>query len=125
MRVCASFCVACALAALPARAEAPAEPIPELPEQSLVVTGTRRLLRGASSALYGSDALAGVVNLISRRPKRAFEAAGYAQFGQLHQSLAGATLGGKHGNFAGTASVSWFGSDSYDLTPGDPDLSTN
>lgn len=83
------------------------------------------IVRGASSALYGSDALAGVVNFISRRPKRALEAGGFAQYGQLNQSLVGATVGGKRGDYAGTLSLNWFGNNSYDLTPGNENLQTN
>ena len=38
------------------------------------------VLRGTASALYGSDALAGVVNLISRRPRKPFEGSVFAQY---------------------------------------------
>jgi iron complex outermembrane receptor protein len=36
--------------------------------------GQVEVIKGAASALYGSSALGGVINLISRRPARAFEA---------------------------------------------------
>jgi outer membrane receptor for ferrienterochelin and colicins len=83
------------------------------------------IVRGATSALYGSDALAGVVNLVSRRPRRPLEIGGFAQYGMLNQSMLGATAGVRRGDSAGTLSVNWFGNNSYDLTPGDENLSTN
>lgn len=82
------------------------------------------VVRGAASALYGSDALAGVVNFISRRPRRAFEASGFAQYGSLNGSAAGLYAGTKRGTVGATLSLNWFGNDSFDLTPGDEDLST-
>lgn len=78
------------------------------------------LVRGAASALYGSDALAGVVNLISRRPRRPFEASGFVQYGQLNQSLAGMTVGGRQGTLGGSLTLNWFGNNSWDLNPEDP-----
>lgn len=83
------------------------------------------IVRGATSSLYGSDALAGVVNLISRRPKRPLELAGFAQYGMLNQSVAGLTAGTRKGDVSGSLSLNWFGNDSYDLTPGDENLATN
>lgn len=83
------------------------------------------VVRGAASALYGSDALAGVVNFISRRPKKEVEASGFAQYGSLNGSAAGLYAGTRRGTLGTTLSLNWFGNDSYDLTPGDPNLSTN
>lgn len=83
------------------------------------------LVRGASSSLYGSDALAGVINLISRRPKRALELSGFAQYGSVNTSVAGVTAGGRQGDLSGSLSLNWFGNDSWDLTPGDENLATN
>jgi outer membrane receptor for ferrienterochelin and colicins len=83
------------------------------------------VVRGAASALYGSDALAGVVNFISRRPVRPVEASGFAQYGMLNSSAAGLYAGTKRGSLGATLTLNWFGNDSYDLTPGDEDLSTS
>lgn len=83
------------------------------------------IVRGAASALYGSDALAGVVNLVSRRPRRPFETAAFVQYGQLNTSVAGLTHGQRRGDLAGTISVNWFGNDSYDVAPADDNLATS
>ncbi len=83
------------------------------------------VVRGAASALYGSDALAGVMNLISRRPRKAVEGSGFVQYGQLNSSAAGLYAGTKRGSLGATLALNWFGNDSYDLTPGNEDLSTN
>jgi outer membrane receptor for ferrienterochelin and colicins len=83
------------------------------------------VVKGAASSLYGSDALAGVINLVSRRPRREREASGYAQYGMLNSSGAGLWAGTKRGRIAASLSLNWAGNDSYDLTPGNLDLSTN
>lgn len=101
------------------------------------VEGIERIevLRGTASALYGSDALAGVVNLISRRPKRPFEGSVFAQYspdralpvlGRVESSAVGGTLGTRQGSLAASLSFNWFGNDSYTLSEGDPEaLPTN
>lgn len=83
------------------------------------------IVRGATSALYGSDALAGVVNLISRKPTRALELGGFAQYGSVNTSVGGITAGTRHGDFAGSLSLNWFGNDSWDNTPNDGNPATS
>lgn len=87
---------------------------------------TRRLdrvevVKGAASALYGSDAIGGVINLIPREPRRPAE-------------LGGSVSGGGHGIVDAAADGGGFGrwgaiflsggrhqQDSFDLTPTTPD----
>ena len=41
------------------------------------------IVKGAGSALYGSDAVAGVINIITRRPKEAVEVGGHLSGGSI------------------------------------------
>jgi len=95
------------------------------------VEGVDRIevVRGASSALYGSDALAGVINLISRRPKRALESTVFLQYappsdlplvGNVMANAAGGSIGTRQGDFTGLLSLNWFANDPYTLYAGNP-----
>jgi len=53
------------------------------------------IVRGPSSALYGADAIAGVVNIITREPKRAFEADALGSYGQRNTLDLTGTLAGR------------------------------
>jgi vitamin B12 transporter len=64
------------------------------------------ILRGPQSALYGSDAIGGVINIITRRPKNGFAATARGEVGTLatREGLAYAGYGGKRFFAAGTVS---------------------
>jgi len=78
------------------------------------------IVRGSSSALYGSDALGGVVNVITRRPAKSGVAAeGHATYGTLGALNASATGGLELGAWSGQVSAGWHRADSFDLEPAD------
>ncbi len=83
----------------------------------LTIRGLDRIeiVRGPSSSLYGSDALAGVINLITRDPSTPFEAAVSAQF-ETH-STADLSLTGEfsQGPVSGSILLDRYSSDGYDL----------
>lgn len=64
------------------------------------------VVRGPQSALWGSDALAGVVNVVTRRPRSALEADGFAEAGSFGWRNAGARVGtaGAAGSLVASAS---------------------
>lgn len=64
------------------------------------------VVRGAQSAIYGSDALAGVINIITRRPQRGHQQDVHAEVGQDDYSDAGATALGSVGDFNYTVAAS-------------------
>ena len=53
------------------------------------------VVRGAQSALWGSDALAGVINVITRQPDEELSAGGFAEGGTFDTVAAGGRVGGK------------------------------
>lgn len=75
------------------------------------------IVRGPSSALYGSDAIGGVVNIITRRPQEAYEASARVAYGSRDNL-------DLHGN-VGLSGDAWLVNltaghhrgDGYDLTP--------
>ncbi len=52
------------------------------------------VVRGPQSALWGSDALSGVVNVITRKPTEDFAAEGFAEAGSFDTMAFGARIGG-------------------------------
>lgn len=57
------------------------------------------VVRGAQSAIYGSDALAGVINIITRRPQEGHEQQVYLEGGQDDYSDVGVSALGRLGDF--------------------------
>ena len=64
------------------------------------------VVRGPQSALRGSDALAGVVNIITRQPTGEFGAEGFAETGAFDTAAAGARVAGAVGGIRTGLSVS-------------------
>jgi outer membrane receptor for ferrienterochelin and colicins len=76
------------------------------------------VVKGAASALYGSDALGGVINLISREPSSRFDVNLSVSGGSLGMLGARVDSGFKRRNTFGLASVERHEHDGFDLTPG-------
>jgi iron complex outermembrane receptor protein/vitamin B12 transporter len=74
------------------------------------------VVRGAQSAIYGSDALAGVINIITRRPQQGHQQNVYAEAGQDDYSDVGASALGSVGAFNYTVGVG--SRDDGEPTPG-------
>jgi len=74
------------------------------------------VVRGPSSSLYGSEALAGVVNVITKDAQAPLEGTVQAQYGTHNTSDASIRVAGTHGDWRGKAFVSRYASDGYNLT---------
>ena len=74
------------------------------------------VVRGAQSAIYGSDALAGVINIITKRAQQGHHQQVRAEAGQDDYSDIGASALGSAGNFNYTAEVA--SRDDGEPTPG-------
>ena len=77
------------------------------------------IVRGAGSALYGSDAIGGVVNIITRRTRRPLELSARAAYGNLGLFDASASGGVERGPLGTRLSVGFRRGDGYDLEPDD------
>lgn len=55
------------------------------------------ILRGAQSMLWGSDAMGGVINIVTKRGQGPFKASGFLEYGSFASLREGGTVSGKHG----------------------------
>lgn len=77
------------------------------------------IVRGPGSAMYGADALAGVVNIITRPPGEE-RAELDLRVDHRGASESHATVGGGRGDWSGVASGTWRRGDAFDHSPADP-----
>jgi len=77
------------------------------------------VVKGAASALYGSDAIAGVINIITREPEDPFSAELHASYGSRNTLASSASLGIKREKWSTGANVGWHSTDGYDWDPSD------
>ena len=77
------------------------------------------VVKGASSTLYGSNALGGVVNIITKTPVKKFEMYASSRFSNYNTQNYQARIGSKLGNFSSQLSVVYDITDGYDLIEGD------
>ncbi|HYE84809.1 MAG TPA: TonB-dependent receptor [Vicinamibacterales bacterium] len=75
------------------------------------------VVKGASSALYGSDAIGGVINIITREATAPFDTAGELSGGSLGEVNASAGAGFRRDRVSGLFSVEHHQQDGFDLTP--------
>jgi outer membrane receptor for ferrienterochelin and colicins len=75
------------------------------------------VVKGASSALYGSDAIGGVINLITRVPAKPLEVAGHVSGGNAGTLDARAELGFIRSGTSGLFTAERHQHDGFDLTP--------
>ena len=69
------------------------------------------VVRGPQSALWGSDALAGVINVVTRRPEKPLETEGFLEGGSFGTWNGGARIGGRSDRLSLVASASRFDTD--------------
>lgn len=81
------------------------------------------IVKGPGAALYGADAMGGVVNLITRRPQKIFEGAVRGMFGTLLEGDVRGNVGSKLGPFELRAGGGYRTRNAYDWIPSDPETS--
>lgn len=87
---------------------------------NLADVGRVEIVKGASSSLYGSNAVGGVINLISRRLTRQWEARVSTKYGDHNEQRYTADLGFKTGIVSSTTTVQHTSIDSYNFrNPGE------
>ena len=77
------------------------------------------IVKGPAAALYGADAMGGVVNLITRRVQRPLELGARGMFGTLLEGDARANAGAKRGPFEVRVGGGYRTRDPYDWEPQD------
>jgi len=88
-----------------------------LDKQSTARIEQIEVVKGAASALYGSDAIGGVINLITREPKRPLEGTITISGGNFGVFDPRADFGFKRKNFSGFTSLERHKNNGFDLTP--------
>jgi len=78
------------------------------------------ILRGPASVIYGSNAISGVINLITRRPQAELEMGSSLRYSKYNEANFNVYAGG-HKNFLSyLTSFTTNHTDGYDLTPDEP-----
>lgn len=74
------------------------------------------IVKGAASTLYGSNALGGVVNVITRKPVDPFSVSASARYSNFNTQNYRFTTGSKTGKFSNQLSAGYDKTDGYDLS---------
>ncbi len=77
------------------------------------------IVKGPGSALYGSDAIAGVINIITRKTRRAREAEAHASLGSFDTQDLSARGGVRRGRWGAGLAAGWHHTRGFDRDPGD------
>ncbi len=75
------------------------------------------IIKGPASNLYGSNAMGGVINLVSSVPQKPFEFRTRLSYGSYHTAMARADLSGKQSKFYWKAGLNYHQSDGYIMPP--------
>jgi outer membrane receptor for ferrienterochelin and colicins len=78
------------------------------------------VVKGAASSLYGSDALGGVINLVTKEPTNPFQADVTLSGGSLGEVDTRLSIGGQWKGLSALLDAEHHGRDGYSLIPGDP-----
>jgi outer membrane receptor for ferrienterochelin and colicins len=78
------------------------------------------ILKGASSSLYGSQAIGGVINIITKEVKHPFESSIYSQISKYKDLNSSGIIGFNIKNVTSKTQFDFRRMDGYDLTPEEP-----
>lgn len=78
------------------------------------------VIKGASSSLYGSNAIGGVINIITKKITDPFDAKLYSRYSKYNELYSGGSIGLKNGILGSRTSFNYSRTDGYDLTPDTP-----
>jgi outer membrane receptor for ferrienterochelin and colicins len=90
----------------------------DLNQQSVGPIERVEVVKGAASALYGTDALGGVINLVSRQPSSPIDVDATLSGGTLGVVDSRAGVGGRRGGLSAFLDVEHHRRDGYTLLPG-------
>jgi len=75
------------------------------------------VIKGASSSLYGSNAIGGVINIITKRISESFEGKFYSRYSECNELFSGGGVSFKKGILGSRTSANYSRTDGYDNTP--------
>jgi outer membrane receptor for ferrienterochelin and colicins len=78
------------------------------------------VIKGASSSLYGSNAIGGVINIITKKINEPFDAKLYSRYSKYNEIYSGGSIGMKKGIIGSRTSFNYSHTDGYDITPESP-----
>jgi outer membrane receptor for ferrienterochelin and colicins len=78
------------------------------------------IIKGASSSLYGSNAIGGVINIITKKIIDPFDAKFYSRYSKYNELYSGGTIGLKKGIIGSRTSINFSRTEGYDVTPQTP-----
>jgi outer membrane receptor for ferrienterochelin and colicins len=78
------------------------------------------VIKGASSSLYGSNAIGGVINIITKRISESFDGKFYSRYSAYNELFTGTGISFKKGIFGSRTSLNYSRTDGYDNTPESP-----
>jgi outer membrane receptor for ferrienterochelin and colicins len=78
------------------------------------------VIKGASSSLYGSNAIGGVINIITKRISESFDAKLYSRYSAYNELFSGGGVSFKKGIIGSRTSLNYSRTDGYDNTPESP-----
>lgn len=83
------------------------------------------IVKGPGSSLYGADAIAGVINIITRKAARRLEVDARARYGSFHTADLAATVGGRRGRWSTRWSAGLSHTAGFDRDPATPSTTGN
>ncbi|MGB8489674.1 MAG: TonB-dependent receptor, partial [Bacteroidales bacterium] len=75
------------------------------------------VIKGASSSLYGSNAIGGVINIITKRINDGFDGRIYSRYSKFNELYSGGGISLKKGMIGSRTSFNFNHTDGYDVTP--------
>jgi outer membrane receptor for ferrienterochelin and colicins len=78
------------------------------------------VIKGASSSLYGSNAIGGVINIITKKISESFDAKLYSRYSAYNELFSGGGVSFKKGIIGSRTSLNYSRTDGYDNTPESP-----
>jgi outer membrane receptor for ferrienterochelin and colicins len=78
------------------------------------------VIKGASSSLYGSNAIGGVINIITKKITEPFESKFYSRYSKYNELFSGGGIGFKKGILGSRTSFNYNSTSGYDITPESP-----
>lgn len=78
------------------------------------------VIKGASSSLYGSNAIGGVVNIITKKIDNSFDGRFYTRYSKYNELFSGAGFSLRKGIIGSRTSANFSRTDGYDITPESP-----